>query len=105
MLYDSFLEDINNLLNCGEIPNLYLPEELEDIFNLVKEVSRKNNLILSSKEELWNYYVNLIRNNLHIVLTFSPLGDKLKNKCRQFPSIINCSAIDWIDPWSDFALK
>ncbi len=82
MLYDSFLEDINNLLNCGEIPNLYLPEELEDVFTSVKEASRKNNLNLTKKEEIWSYFVNLIRNNLHIVLTFSPLGDKLKNKCR-----------------------
>ena len=39
MLYDSFLEDINNLLNSGEIPNLYLPDELEDLYNKVKELA------------------------------------------------------------------
>ncbi len=104
MLYDSFLEDINNLLNSGEIPNLYLPEELEDLYNQVKEAAKLKKVILQNKEQIWNYFVGMVRDSLHIVLTFSPIGDKFKNKCRQFPSIINCSAIDWMDKWSDFAL-
>jgi len=27
--YESFLEDINNILNTGEITNLYLPEDMQ----------------------------------------------------------------------------
>ena len=45
-----------------------------------------------------------MRENLHIVLTFSPIGDKLRNRCRMFPSIINCCSIDWYDKWTDEAL-
>jgi dynein heavy chain len=28
----------------------------------------------------------------------------LRNRCRQFPSIINCCTIDWFDRWPNEAL-
>jgi dynein heavy chain len=39
------------------------------------------------------------------VLAFSPVGQQLRNRCRQFPSIINCCTIDWFDKWPDEALN
>mmetsp|Transcript_28705 Transcript_28705/g.25772 ORF Transcript_28705/g.25772 Transcript_28705/m.25772 type:complete len:147 (+) Transcript_28705:3209-3649(+) len=46
----------------------------------------------------------MVRENLHIVLTFSPVGNKLRERCLQFPSIINCCTIDWYDRWPTEAL-
>ncbi len=36
---ERFLEDINNLLNIGEIPNLYLNDEKEGIIEDIKDVA------------------------------------------------------------------
>lgn len=44
-------------------------------------------------------FVSNVRDNLHIVLAFSPVGEKLRNRCRMFPSLVNCCAIDWFDRW------
>ena len=38
-------------------------------------------------------------------MAFSPVGEKLRDRCRQFPSIINCCTIDWFDRWPTEALK
>jgi dynein heavy chain len=31
VLDESFLEDINNILSSGEVPNLYKPDEFEEV--------------------------------------------------------------------------
>lgn len=41
---------------------------------------------------------------MHIVLAFSPVGDSFRDRCRQFPSIINCATIDWYNAWPEDAL-
>eukprot|EP01031_Cornospumella_fuschlensis_P040724 gene40724-49662_t len=34
----------------------------------------------------------------------SPVGDALRIRCRQFPSLINCTTIDWFHGWPEAAL-
>ena len=53
---------------------------------------------------LFNYFVNRCRENLHIILAFSPIGDAFRNRMRMFPSLINCCTIDWFQAWPDKAL-
>jgi len=52
----------------------------------------------------WNEFVSQIRNNLHLVLCFSPVGDAFRRRCRMFPSLINCCTIDWYSQWPKQAL-
>jgi len=97
------LEDINNVLNTGEVPNLWGPEDIEeiksDILPLAKEAG-----IEETREKLLKFFITTVRENLHIVLAFSPVGPKLRERCRYFPSIINCCSINWFDKWPDQAL-
>jgi dynein heavy chain len=42
IMYESFLEDINNILNTGEITNLYLKEDFERMIeSLGKQLAEK----------------------------------------------------------------
>lgn len=101
---ESFLEDINNILNTGEVPNLWAPEDMEEIIGDIRPLAKEAGLY-DSRDVLLKHFVYLVRENLHIVLAFSPVGEKLRNRCRQFPSIINCCTIDWFDKWPDEALE
>lgn len=53
---------------------------------------------------LFNFFVNRCRENLHMILAFSPIGDAFRNRMRKFPSLINCCTIDWFSAWPDDAL-
>lgn len=44
---------------------------------------------------MYNYFIDRVKQNLHIVLAMSPIGDAFRNRLRMFPSLINCCTIDW----------
>ena len=45
-----------------------------------------------------------VRKFLHVVLCFSPVGDKFRIRARQFPALVNCTAFDWFHTWPAEAL-
>ena len=45
-----------------------------------------------------------MRENLHVVLAFSPIGEGFRTRIRKFPSLINCCTIDWFREWPADAL-
>merc|ERR1719482_1509864 len=100
---ETFLEDINNVLNTGEVPNLFLPDEAEQVIGLVRPLAKAAGKH-DARDVIWQHFVQIIRESLHIALAFSPVGEGFRARCRQFPSIINCASIDWYDPWPDDAL-
>ncbi len=95
---EGFLEDIDSLLNTGEVPNLFAPDERGEITELVASAAQaqaedKNTEFTSLA--LFAFFVNRCKDNLHIVIAFSPIGDAFRNRIRKFPSLINCCNIDW----------
>jgi len=46
----------------------------------------------------YTFFLNRVRDNLHIVLCFSPVGDKFSRRAQQFPGLINGCTIDWWVP-------
>jgi len=44
---------------------------------------------------LFNFFISRCRDQLHIVLAMSPIGDAFRDRLRKFPSLVNCCTIDW----------
>ncbi|OMJ95933.1 hypothetical protein SteCoe_485 [Stentor coeruleus] len=100
IINESFLEDINNILNSGEVPNLFTKEEMDIIEGDLRPIAEREKVT----DNFFNYFIQRVRNNLHIVLCMSPIGDLLRIRMRMFPSLVNCCTIDWVDPWPSDAL-
>lgn len=60
--------------------------------------------IVPDKKNLWNFFISEIKRNLHVVLAFSPVGDDFRNRAKKFPALVNCTVIDWFQPWPKQAL-
>ena len=98
------VEDINNILNTGDLPNLYAGDEEDRIINACRIECQKKRIV-PTKNNIFNQYIIRVRNNLHMVICMSPLGDDFRNRLRMFPSLVNCCTIDWFHPWPEDALK
>jgi dynein heavy chain len=100
---EKFLVFINDLLSSGEIADLFAAEDKDTIVNGIRPAVKSAG-ILDSRENCWNYYIQRVRKNLHMALCFSPVGDGFRNKARKFPALVNCTVIDWFQPWPEDAL-
>jgi dynein heavy chain len=46
-----------------------------------------------------------LRDNLHIILCLSPVGETFRLRIRMFPSLVNCCTLNWVTSWPEHALK
>uniref|UniRef100_A0A8C3IXU7 Dynein axonemal heavy chain 6 n=1 Tax=Chrysemys picta bellii TaxID=8478 RepID=A0A8C3IXU7_CHRPI len=104
IVVEEFLEDINNILNSGEVPNLFEKDELEQVLAPTRPKAKEAGIPEGSRDEVFQYFVNRVRQKLHIVLCMSPVGEAFRSRCRMFPSLVNCCTIDWFVQWPREAL-
>ena len=103
---ESFVEDINMILNTADIPNLFASDEKAEIIEKMQNAARnENRKIESSTMAMYNYFVERVKSHLHVVLAMSPIGDAFRSRLRMFPSLINCCTIDWFMAWPEDALE
>lgn len=104
IISESCLEDINNILNGGDVPNIYNMEETDRILMAMRPIAQDMG-ITPTKEKLFSLYIQRVKVNLHIIICMSPMGDAFRNRLRMFPSLVNCCTIDWFSTWPEDALR
>ncbi|CAM9175434.1 unnamed protein product [Chrysoparadoxa australica] len=105
ILKEAFLEDVNGILNTGEVPNLFNSEEMTALLEGMSKHAQKAGINAGSPAEVYALFVERARTNLHVVLCLSPIGDAFRTRLRMFPSLVNCCTIDWFTAWPEEALK
>ena len=103
IIQEQMLEDINNILNSGDVPALYKAEDMERITR-VGDIECTKKKIDKTNMNKFTQYLLRVRKNIHIILAMSPVGEAFRNRLRQFPSLVNCCTIDWFTEWPDEAL-
>ena len=58
-----------------------------------------------TQDDLWAFFIDRVRANLHLSLCFSPVGPKFRTRAQAFPGLINGCTIDWFLPWPEQALS
>ncbi|XP_055873384.1 dynein axonemal heavy chain 6-like isoform X2 [Biomphalaria glabrata] len=104
IVVEEFLEDINNILNSGEVPNLFEPDEYEKLIIGCRPAAKEAGIPEGNRDAIYDFCISRVRNNLHIVLCMSPVGSAFRSRCRMFPSLVNCCTIDWFVEWPKEAL-
>ncbi|XP_052759353.1 dynein axonemal heavy chain 3 [Galleria mellonella] len=106
IMYEGMVEDINMLLNTGDIPNLYgMDEKVEILDKMQTAVRESGKKIETTPLAMFGFYVERVKANLRVVMAMSPIGDSFRNRLRMFPSLINCCTIDWFTAWPPEALE
>jgi dynein heavy chain, axonemal len=104
---EEFLEYINMILSTGEIPGLIAKDEREVWLGDISQEYQKERGIPNqdpTPADLYTYFLDRLRDNLHIMLCFSPVGPKFRERARKFPALFNECCIDWFLPWPEEAL-
>lgn len=103
---EGFLGFINNILTSGEITNLFQKDEIISISSDLRPALKKARpWVTDTIENLWQFFIDRVKANLHVVLCFSPVGDKFRNRALKFPGLISGCTMDWFTRWPIEALR
>eukprot|EP00927_Polykrikos_kofoidii_P027109 TRINITY_DN23975_c0_g4_i1.p1 TRINITY_DN23975_c0_g4~~TRINITY_DN23975_c0_g4_i1.p1 ORF type:complete len:2595 (-),score=618.45 TRINITY_DN23975_c0_g4_i1:108-6821(-) len=101
LLQSEFLESINSLLSCGDVPGVYSPEEIEPLLAPLKEewaASRGERG--SSARTPFEYFVNQVREHLRVVLSMDSTHPHFLPLCAANPALFSCTTVLWVEEWS-----
>jgi dynein heavy chain len=97
------LEDLNGVLNSGSVPQLYKAEDMDAITTVGRQECQRKGMPINKMNMMSNYLLR-VKANIHLVIAMSPLDGAFRQRLLKFPSLVNCSTLDWFSAWPEEAL-
>jgi dynein heavy chain len=89
----------------GEVPGLFAKDEmLAMTADLRSDFLRDRPGCDETPDNLRQYFIDCVRDNLHIILCMSPLNQNFPIRARKFPGLISCPTVDCFLSWPEEAL-
>ncbi|OEH79493.1 heavy chain 2 family protein [Cyclospora cayetanensis] len=101
---EAFSDSLNSLLASGKIPGILDPESLAQLLKDLQPAAEAAR-VSSQPDALLEFFQTRVRENLHVLLCVSPIGNKIRDYCRMFPAFINETLVDWFFAWPQEALE
>jgi dynein heavy chain, axonemal len=102
---EDFLEYINSVLMTGDVAGLFAKDEMMAMTADLQPFFLKERPGLpETQDNLNQFFIENVRDNLHLVLCMSPVNPKFPVRARRFPGLISSTTIDWFLPWPEEAL-
>jgi len=89
------------------VPNIFPSDERAAICEAVRPFAKQiygKAAADMPAQELYAFFIQRVKQQMHIILAFSPIGDAFRDRLRKFPALINCCTIDWFTAWPSDAL-
>jgi len=101
---EGFLEYMNSFLATGDVVGLFAKDEKDGMAgetrnDFVKDCPHLEENLLN----MFNYFMDRLRDNLHVCLCFSPVNAKFPIRAQNFPAVFTVN-INWFMPWPEVAL-
>ncbi|SCN60390.1 dynein heavy chain, putative [Plasmodium chabaudi chabaudi] len=97
-IHDNFFIYINEYMCTNNIINLYTKEEKDYVINNIRSIAKSEN-VKETDNDIFDYYIKKVNENLHFILCFSPTSNNFRDKANNFQCILNNTMIDIYDNW------
>jgi len=97
------------MLNAGIVPNIYPADELQRVREEMKMVykhhcQKMGQPFVEQPDIMNEWFYSRVKDHMHLSICMSPIGQRFRDYTRNFPALINNSAIDWFMAWPEEAL-
>ena len=100
-----FLELMNSILLTGDVPGLFAKDEIMAITADLRDAFLAERPdVAETPEALRQFFIDCVRDNLHIMLCMSPMNPKFPERAQKFPGLTAVPTIDWFLQWPEEAL-
>jgi len=101
---ETFLEDIQNILSSGLVPNLYSQDDLSRVRDECKMAYKMAGNTEEIPEKMNEFFFRRVQDNLHLVYIVSSTLKSFSVACRSFPALINNASFIFYNPWPNEGL-